>query len=113
MGSCTFSNSIVGKFDANEAYSVLVEDATYEYGHDPYNGTISTTHGFSLRTDAPRYGTKAFWNWKDKTIEAMGKGQCFAVEIKGKRLKEMKENRPYLKGKRGVRAFYFFGWASS
>lgn len=29
-----------------DAYQNAVDDAHYQYGHDPYNGTISTTHGF-------------------------------------------------------------------
>ena len=29
-----------------EAYDQAVESATYDRGHDPYNGTISTTEGF-------------------------------------------------------------------
>ena len=28
---------------AKEAFDKLVEEAVYEYGHSPYNGTISTT----------------------------------------------------------------------
>jgi len=27
---------------AREAYQLLREEETYEHGHDPYNGTIST-----------------------------------------------------------------------
>jgi len=27
---------------AREAYKALREDAQYEYGHDPYSGTIAT-----------------------------------------------------------------------
>jgi hypothetical protein len=112
MGSQTFSTSIIGQFDANGAYNQAVEDAQWEYGHDPYNGTISTTHGFTLRTDAPRFGTKAFWKWEDKILSECGKRECYAVEIKGSALKVRKEHSGY-KGKHGVRAFYFFGWGAS
>jgi len=31
--------------DLPEAYNGLVEDALHYSGHDPYNGTISTTNG--------------------------------------------------------------------
>jgi hypothetical protein len=112
MGSQTFSTSAIGKFDASGAYNQAVEDAHFQYGHDPYNGTISTTNGFTLRTDAPRYGTKAFWKWEDKILETSGKRECFAVEIKGKTLNTLKERSGY-KGKHGIRAFYFFGWGAS
>jgi hypothetical protein len=32
-------------FSMREAYNTAVEDAIYEEGNDPYNGTISTTNG--------------------------------------------------------------------
>ena len=47
MGACS-GYDIVQKENANdfaEAYGVLVEDALHYSGHDPYNGTISTTQG--------------------------------------------------------------------
>lgn len=44
MGACSFTTSSYGK-SMSEAYNNAVEDATYEYGADAYNGTISTTHG--------------------------------------------------------------------
>lgn len=113
MGAHNFSDSVIGKFDASGAYEQAVEDALYQYGHDPYNGTISTTNGFRLLTDHPRVGTKAFYKWEEKMLDGMGKwGPCCAVEIKGAALKRWKE-RAGLKGKRGIRGFYFFGWAAS
>ena len=112
MGAQNFGTSIIGKYDAWEAYCAAVEDAQWEYGHCGYNGTISTTNDFNLRTDNPRYGTKAFWKWEDEILENCGKRRCFAVEIKGKTLKTMKERYGWV-GKRGVRAFYFFGVAAS
>lgn len=42
MGACNFIEFGVGK-TADEAFETLVHEAVYEYGHDPYNGTISTT----------------------------------------------------------------------
>ena len=41
MGAQNFVNRASGK-RASEAYDKLYEEAVYEYGHDPYNGTIST-----------------------------------------------------------------------
>jgi hypothetical protein len=31
-----------------EAYKIAVDNALYECGHNPYNGTISTTDGFVM-----------------------------------------------------------------
>ena len=42
MGACNFIEFEVGK-TAREAFDKLCEEMTYNYGHDPYNGTISTT----------------------------------------------------------------------
>jgi hypothetical protein len=53
MGACDFMVTITGK-DAADAYRKACQDAEAEYGHqDGYNGTISTTSGFSMvRTSA-------------------------------------------------------------
>lgn len=42
MGACNFIEFGKGK-TAKEAFNALVQEAEWEYGHDPYNGTISTT----------------------------------------------------------------------
>ena len=42
MGACNFIEFKVAK-TARQAFDELVNEALYEYGHDPYNGTISTT----------------------------------------------------------------------
>lgn len=42
MGACNFITFGKGK-TAREAFDALVTEAEWEYGHDPYNGTISTT----------------------------------------------------------------------
>ena len=43
MGACDFT--AVGRgSNASKAYQSAVEEAEYEDGHDPYNGTISTTN---------------------------------------------------------------------
>jgi hypothetical protein len=47
MGACNFNTRAKGK-TAREAYETAVREAQYEYGHDPYNGTISTTGGFKM-----------------------------------------------------------------
>ena len=42
MGACNFIEFKIAK-TADEAFAALVHETMYEYGHDPYNGTISTT----------------------------------------------------------------------
>lgn len=42
MGACNFIEFGRGK-TAEEVFDSLVRDAEFMYGHDPYNGTISTT----------------------------------------------------------------------
>lgn len=42
MGATNFIDFRVGK-TKEDAFRALVEEAEWEYGHDPYNGTISTT----------------------------------------------------------------------
>tara|TARA_R110000744_G_scaffold304368_1_gene412894 strand:- start:804 stop:1145 length:342 start_codon:yes stop_codon:yes gene_type:complete len=112
MGATNFGNLAVGRYkNASDAYNKLVEDAEYEDGHDAYNGTISTTDGFRTSNDNPRYGTKSFNKWEDKMIDDMSKYDCLCVEITGAVLKRLKESNGY-KGKKNVKAFYFFGWAS-
>ena len=44
MGATDFTTTATGR-NAQEAYRAACEEATYEHGHDPYNGTISTTSG--------------------------------------------------------------------
>jgi len=109
MGACNFSDIGIAK-TANEAYRELCDEAEYEYGHDSYNGTISTTHGFSKASGNPRFGTKAFYDWQDKKEDNMDKGDCRYVEVTGAKAKEMK-NRYGYKSRRGLKVFYFFGIA--
>ena len=49
MGAHNLSDSAVGK-TMREAYDRAVSDAEHEYGHNAYNGTISTTSGFVDKT---------------------------------------------------------------
>lgn len=113
MGATTFGNLTVGRYKkASDAYDSLVNEAEYECGHDSYNGTISTTQGFKMRDDNPRYGTKAFNKWEDNMLEFAEKwGDCICIEITGAVLKRLKERNGY-KGNKGIKAFYFLGWAA-
>ena len=112
MGATNFGNLTVGRYkNASDAYNSIVKEAEYECGHDPYNGTISTTNGFKTSNDNPRYGTKSFDKWEDKMIDDMDKYECICVEITGAVLKRLKERNGY-KGNKGIKAFYFLGWAA-
>ena len=46
MGATDFAVSIKTTKRADAAYRQIVEEAVYDYGHHPYNGTISTTDGY-------------------------------------------------------------------
>jgi len=112
MGAQVFEILTVGRFkSASEAYSYECEEAQYDDGHDPYNGTISTTDRCYRRTEFPRYGTRKFDGWVGKEIDSMDKRECRFVELEGAALKKAKERRGY-KGKKGIKAFYFYGWAA-
>lgn len=115
MGACNFGNIAIGK-DAATAYRTACDDARsececdedYDEEDEGYNGTISTTDGFKMVTDAPRYGTKAFAKYEDKKLESSEKRDCFCIEVTGQAAKEIRARRGAKRGK----VFYFFGWAS-
>ncbi len=112
MGATNFGMYTVGKYkSAREAYNELCEEATYEYGHDPYSGTIATTNGFFVVENHPRVNTAKFDGWEGNYLDELEKRECACVPITGAALKKMKDNSRY-KGKKGVKAFYFFGWAA-
>tara|TARA_R100000234_G_C4831650_1_gene107182 strand:- start:51 stop:392 length:342 start_codon:yes stop_codon:yes gene_type:complete len=113
MGAHNCSVLKIGRYrDANQAYAESVKEAEYEKGHDGYNGTISTSDGFKIITKHPRYGTKAWEKFYDKTIEGTKWGAWNCIEVKGAILKRIKEQRGY-KGKRNIKAFFFWGLAAS
>ena len=117
MGAYDFGTARVTK-TPKEAYKKAVEEALYEHGHDGYNGTISTTDSYYYFNgdDHPRWGTKKFDDWENKILSRDNGpiqkwGACGCVEITGKAAKEIKEVNG-LKGKRGLKVWYFFGWAA-
>jgi len=117
MGSHTFQHTVLGKgMTPEKAYTTLVSDALHSAGHDPYNGTISTTEGFvtaklhkGARLDdrienilegrVPEY----------KDIEKWGPAGC--IELTGAALTKLKKGTRYA-GTR-ARGYIFFGWAAS
>jgi len=63
-------------------------------------------------TEHPRYGTKKFWKFVDKTMDGTKFSAWNCIEIKGAILKAIKEKEGY-KGKRNIKAFFFWGLAAS
>ena len=112
MGACTFSNLVVAKGNASVAYREICEEMNDYNGHqEGYSGDIQTTHGFRMRSDNPRYGTKAFDQWEDKRLDKLNKRDCECVEITGAVATRIKNKHGY-KGRKGIRVFYFYGWAA-
>lgn len=61
MGATNIVSGVIRGTDYRDAYQELVREATFEYGHDPYNGTWSTM-GLSARSPhrvAQRYSKTA------------------------------------------------------
>jgi hypothetical protein len=115
MGACDYENVVIGKYkDASEAFRYVVNEARYYHGHGGYTGTIAEKGDFRMITLPPR---KDPYKYADELMDSDSQvndkwGPANCIEIKGKRLKELRE-RNNLKGKRGIKAFLFFGWASS
>lgn len=90
MGATNFVEIMKGYDNHNDAYQQAVDDAIYDYGNDPYNGTISTTSGYDYlgevsRKDLEKYiddRIDNYWKW----------GKCGCVYCDG--------------------SFVFFGWAA-
>lgn len=114
MGACDFSNLVVTKGNARDAYIEANEEMRDYNGHqEGYSGDIQTTEGFyDMTHEAPKFNTKAFNKWEEEKLDKLDKRECLCVEIKSPAtLKKIKERRG-LKGKKGIKAYYFFGWAA-
>ena len=109
MGATDFSKFYIGKFNPQEAYNQLCDQARSEYGSDPYNGTISTTDLVKVEElpsgMSPQKYLKAY-------AEDVEKRECWCVELKRSYLQTAKKRHPEVKGKKGIRAYVFFGLAS-
>jgi len=113
MGAIDKTDFAIGKFkNAEEAYIECCAEAHFQYGHDAYNGTISTSDGFRIIKKHPRYNTQKFWKFVDDTMDGTKFSIWNCIEIKGTMLKRMKEQEG-LKGKRNIRAFFFWGLAAT
>ena len=65
MGAHDFIAYGYGK-NPDEAYKDAVEGALWDFGHDPYNGTISTTDGFVM---IPREEDESYEEWARRVID--------------------------------------------
>jgi len=104
MGASNISQVIYGKTLA-DAYNNACQEATYEHGHDSYNGTISTTRGVKLVQPTQKQITdkylRAFQNASWDRTEKWGHVEALALPHK------------YYKGRgHGVRAWLVCGWAA-
>jgi hypothetical protein len=80
MGACEFTNHIKKSETvdtAGKAYDVLREEAIYEYGNDPYSGTIATTDGFAVK---PLKAGETIDEWYTRAEDNQQKwGPCWCV----------------------------------
>lgn len=81
MGAHTFSNTYYGDVTAKQAYAALVEEALHTEGHDPYNGTISTTGGFRVVRDNPVSHAEATRIDAERIMSLTKWGECEAVPL--------------------------------
>ena len=113
MGAHCQQDFAIGKFkNAKEAYKKLVKDAEHDFGHSGYNGTISTSNGFKMVTEHPRYATKKFWKFVDDTMDGTKFSRWNCIEFKGATLKRIKEESNH-KGKKNIKVFFLWGLAAS
>lgn len=79
MGADSFITRSRG-VDIRHAYGRAIEDAIEEYGNDAYNGTISTTTGFTDVTKKFRESRKERREFIDEMLYNAGKRDCFVIE---------------------------------
>lgn len=85
MGSHNFDCTIYTDADMETAYREAVADAEIEFGHEPYNGTISTTEGAQLsplHTGTPTLESQIDWDRLTDRLDHLNKwGPCEALPI--------------------------------
>ena len=120
MGAHTFGHTVAVKGNERDAYRALVQEATETYGTDSYNGTISTTSGCTAPIGKANTAKAAhkiadtILNAERNShgIEKWGKAGVVELTGNGADVKRAKEFFG-MKGRRGVRVFFIFGWAAS
>ncbi|NKS56250.1 hypothetical protein GS504_01305 [Rhodococcus hoagii] len=81
MGATSFENHTYSTSDADAAYEELTHAANFEHGHDPYNGTISTTEGFHVVHKAPMTLGQAYQHMTANIERADKWGPALAVPL--------------------------------
>lgn len=110
MSAQTFITIGYGK-DLNSAYENAKKLAIEEYGHNPYNGTISTTYGcckcygyVDSLTPWTKTKEKKAYEYAHKLLDTMDKRECKAIDL-GKVSNRITHHN-------GWHKFIFFGWAA-
>lgn len=99
MGAHNFEASVYAP-TAADGYKMLVDEAVYDHGHDAYNGTISTTHGFKIVR--LREGESSN-DWFSRVLDLTEKwGDCACTEA-----------AHVEKNDEGWSLWHFTGWAAS
>lgn len=78
MGACSFHNTGRGK-SAQDVFRKLQDYAESEYGHDSYNGTISTVSGFRDVTNEWKNSRKDIRQFINDKLDDSGKRDCFCI----------------------------------
>ena len=78
MGASFFRTSGYGK-SLNDAYNSAKQESEDEYGYDPYNGTISTTHGVRDMTQDFLSSKKELSKYINDVMDRMNKRDCWAI----------------------------------
>jgi hypothetical protein len=116
MGATEFGKTVIGVYkDAYDAFYNEKQRSQWEHGHKGYTGTIAEKTSFRMIECPPRKNPYKFAqdlivNKDPRIDDKWGPAGC--IEIKRSFLKKLKDKHPELKGRRNVKAYIFFGWAS-
>jgi hypothetical protein len=115
MGACDFYNLYIGKEEPLQAFYNEVANAKHEHGHGGYTGTIAEKDRF-IMIECPKgispevYVDDVMQNQSSRINDKYGPAGC--IEYKRTYLKNLRVERGYRYNK-GIRAYLFFGVASS
>jgi len=99
MGAHSFEDCGYGK-TAEEAFKNLYDQAAYDYGHNPYNGTISTNEDFVIK---PLKEDETISEWTNRMLDdpdIQKWGPCACVKD------------PEVEEENGSWMWHFAGWAA-
>ena len=90
MGEINFIGVVRGCDSPEDAYKEAVQQALYDCGHDPYNGTISTTRGFKFLGEIEKNAVRDYIDQHTDDFDKWDKCGCIKTE----------------------KDYIFFGWAA-